>query len=114
MLGLVSLVFSWLGLGAQSATAPAATAPLQVGYTFSPRQAEYLGVPWRQTYEASLGLDSRIVRLGAYWDDIEPRPGVYDFRALDWQMDLAAQSGRAVVLSVGMKAPRWPEYFLPA
>jgi hypothetical protein len=87
---------------------------MRVGYTFSPRQADYLELPWQETFDATLALDPGLLRLGAYWDEIEPHPGHYDFSSLDWQMDRAAATGRPVVLTVGMKAPRWPEYFLPA
>jgi hypothetical protein len=87
---------------------------MRVGYTFSARQAGYLELPWQQTFDATLALEPGLLRLGAYWDEIEPRPGQFDFRSLDWQMDRAAAAGRPVVLTVGMKAPRWPEYFLPA
>ncbi len=86
---------------------------LKVGTTYSPRQSEYLGLDWRDTFEALLTVDFDIFRLGTYWSQIEPRPGVFDFRALDWQLDMARQRGIPVVLTVGMKAPRWPEYFIP-
>ena len=86
---------------------------LQVGFTFSPRQARYLNLPWRETFRAALALSPELVRLGAYWDEIEPRPGHYDFSILDGLLDDAAAHNVQVILTVGMKSPRWPEYHLP-
>jgi hypothetical protein len=84
-----------------------------VGFTFSRRQAEYLGMPWRETFDAAMELSPTLVRLGAYWDEIEREPGRYDFSTLDWQLARLPARNYRVVLTVGMKAPRWPEYFLP-
>lgn len=53
------------------------------------------------------------VRLGAYWNQIELKPGQYDFSKLDRQIAQAAKDKVKVVLTVGMKAPRWPEFFIP-
>ncbi|MDP8921737.1 MAG: beta-galactosidase, partial [Chloroflexota bacterium] len=86
----------------------------RVGFTYSPRQAEYLDLPWRETFDAALALSPAVVRLGAYWSEIEAAPDAYDFSRLDWLLDRAAARGVPVVLTVGMKAPRWPEYYLPA
>jgi hypothetical protein len=83
------------------------------GYTYSPRQAEYLGVPWRETFRAATQLGTGLVRLGAYWDEIEAIQGQYDFSRLDTLLKDAEASGARVVLTVGMKAPRWPEYYIP-
>lgn len=86
---------------------------LNVGFTFSRRQAEYLGLPWHETFQAAVELSPRLIRLGAYWDEMERQPGDYDFSTLDWLLDQAARRDLQVILTVGMKAPRWPEYFLP-
>jgi hypothetical protein len=85
----------------------------KLGFTFSQRQAAYLAVPWDEAYDAALQLAPTILRLGAYWDEIEPTEGTYDWTTLDAQLDRAADLGLDVVLTVGMKAPRWPEFFLP-
>src|SRR5438105_2163562 len=85
---------------------------LNTGFTFSERQAGYLDVSWQQAFHAAMDLQPSVVRLGAYWDSIEPRRGEYDFSTLDWLLDNTA-SGSSVLLTVGMKAPRWPEYYLP-
>jgi hypothetical protein len=86
---------------------------LQIGTTFSPTQSEYLGLNWQDTYLAILQSGFDVVRLGTYWSQIEPKPDAYDFRTLDWQLDQARRLGVPVVLTVGVKAPRWPEYFIP-
>ena len=86
---------------------------LRVGTTFSPVQCGYLGQDWKKTYIRVLGMGFDIVRLGAYWAYIEKAEGVYDFSDLDWQIKEAEKRGIPVILTVGMKAPRWPEYFIP-
>lgn len=110
-------LFIFLVLGAQHPPAresqPVGPELLQVGFTFSQRQTAYLGLPWRETFDAALELSPRLIRLGAYWDEIERVPGRYDFSTLDWLIASASERGLPVVLTVGMKAPRWPEYYLP-
>ena len=91
---------------------PPSTRPPDMGFTFSQRQAGYLDLSWQQAFQAAMDLDPNLVRLGAYWDDIEPSPGQFDFSTLDWLLD-NTPSQSSVLLTVGMKAPRWPEYFLP-
>jgi hypothetical protein len=92
---------------------PADSQPVNLGFTFSERQAGYLDLSWRQAFSAAMDLMPETVRFAAYWDSIERAPGQYDFTNLDWMLDnTPAQS--SVVLTVGMKAPRWPEYYLPA
>lgn len=100
----VLLIFQCVALGA---------APLRIGTTYSPKQSEYLGMEWKETYLRILDLGFDIIRLGAYWDAIEREKDVYDFATLDWQIAQARKRNIPVVLTVGMKAPRWPEYFIP-
>lgn len=111
-LGLTLAVL--LGLGAVQPVGRGETTSPEVGVTFSRRQAEYLGMPWQDTFSAVLSLSPTVVRLGAYWDEIERTRGEYDFSSLDWQLERLPASSYRVVLTVGMKAPRWPEYYLPA
>jgi len=85
------------------------------GFTFSKLQADYLGIPWQRAFTDALDeLAPALVRLGAYWAECEPRPGQLDFTVLDWLLDQAQARGVPVLLTAGMKAPRWPEYFLPS
>ena len=43
----------------------------------------------------------QLIRLGAYWNRIEPEPGVFDTRELDLQVEMADRAGKEVVLCVG-------------
>lgn len=91
----------------------AAAEPLLIGTTFSPKQCAYLALDSRAVYQETLAAGFDLIRLGAYWDEIEPREGVYQFDELDWYLAQARAKGTPVILTVGMKAPRWPEYFIP-
>ncbi|MCX6784817.1 MAG: beta-galactosidase [Candidatus Komeilibacteria bacterium] len=80
------------------------------GVTFSPMQANDLGLSWPEVLTGVLDdLGVRHFRLTAPWNSIEPNAGQFDFAALDWQMDEVAKRGGRVILAIGEKTPRWPE-----
>jgi len=91
----------------------ALSADEKLATTFSQVQCEYLGLDWKETYEKVLAMNFDILRLGAYWNRIEKKEGTFDFSELDWQIQKAAEKKVQVLLTIGMKAPRWPEYFIP-
>jgi len=86
---------------------------VKIGVTFSPIQCTYLEESWKDTYSSILGMGFTLIRLGAYWNEIEAKEGTYDFTDLDFQIKKAKARSLDIVLTVGMKAPRWPEYFIP-
>lgn len=89
--------------------------PIHWGLTFSTKFSRDLGLDPPQTLGAiTQELRPQNIRLIAYWDDIEPQPGSFDFRDLDWQFDVLRESHPAVILALGMKTPRWPECHVPA
>jgi GH35 family endo-1,4-beta-xylanase len=53
------------------------------------------------------------VRLGCYWSEIEAKENQFDFEDLERLIVLATKIGFKIVLTIGMKAPRWPEFYLP-
>jgi len=56
-----------------------------------------------------LGLGLHPVRLSAFWDEVDRR----GFDDLDWLVEQAAGAGSELVLTVGMKAQGWPEFYIP-
>jgi GH35 family endo-1,4-beta-xylanase len=88
---------------------------MKFGVTFSEHYAYSLGLRPADAYQSlirEIGLE--LIRLCVYWDRTEPEPGRFDFDSLDRQVDEAAKAGLDIVLAVGQKAPRWPEFHLPA
>ena len=102
-----------------------------VGVNFSCDQAEYLLLETDGGPDASddragraqwcgevLGriLDAtsaKYVRLSLVWDEIEPAEDVYDFSTPDELVRVSGEHGAAVALSIGMKAQRHPEFYIP-
>ncbi len=86
---------------------------MQLGASFSHRHLQSLGYdPLTALKElASLGL--KWIRLGCYWDEIEKEPGKFTFQALDPLIKFCTKEKINLVLTVGIKAPRYPEYYLP-
>ena len=85
-------------------------APVQVGISFSPQRAAYLGLDYRSAFKRLEAMHFRVIRLSTYWDQVD-REG-YD--QLDWLMSEARKSHQPIALTVGMKALGWPEFFIPA
>ena len=92
-----------------------------------PRRSTLLGISFRSPQVDALGLDARttlqtlltypfqLIRLGAYWNRLEPEPGRFCPDELDWQVDAAERAGKQVILCVGaVKAFGYPEFFVPA
>lgn len=88
--------------------------PVQWGVTFSAPYAESLGLDPHQTLTALTDqLGVKHLRLMSYWDQLEPRPGQFDFSQLDWQLDQARTAGADVSMVIGERQPRWPECHQP-
>ena len=64
--------------------------------------------------DALLAYPFQLIRLGAYWNRIEPAPGAFSPDELDWQIDAAERAGKQIILNVGaLKTFGYPEYFAP-
>lgn len=84
--------------------------PLKIGATFIPDYARRFNLDPEETMQAMIDdLGITRFRLVSYWDEMEPQPGVYDFRELDWQFKKVEASGGEIALAIGLRQPRWPE-----
>ena len=59
------------------------------------------------------GLDAKYLRISAQWSEVEPRDGEFDFSLLDALLAEAERHDARVLITVGMKAQRHPEYYIP-
>jgi hypothetical protein len=85
-----------------------------VGISFRPPQVEAYGLEGRATLQRLLAYPFELIRLGAYWNRVEPQPGEFDTSELDWQIEAAERAGKQVILAVGaVKTFGYPEFFVP-
>ncbi|MGH7611829.1 MAG: beta-galactosidase [Candidatus Dormibacteria bacterium] len=86
----------------------------QIGLSYRPRQAEALGLDPEQVLSRLVALPIDLVRVGAYWSRLEPRPGAFETLEVDRVLDALEAHGKSVVLAVGaVKTFGYPEYFVP-
>jgi hypothetical protein len=86
-----------------------------LGLSFRPLQAAALGLDARMTLQTLLTYPFELIRLGAYWNRLEPAPGRLRPDELDWQIDAAERAGKQIILCVGaVKTFGYPEFFVPA
>ena len=86
-----------------------------LGISFRPPQVATLGLDTRMTLQTLLTYPFQLIRLGAYWNRMEPGPGMFHTDELDWQIDAAERAGKRIILCVGpLKTFSYPEFFVPA
>ncbi len=86
----------------------------QFGLSFSIPHAQYLGFDWKTLYLDMLNdLQPKKLRLMAYWEIIEPEPGLFNFQQIDEMLIEATKREIDVTLVLGHKQPRWPECHHP-
>jgi hypothetical protein len=89
--------------------------PTRIGISFRPLQAAALGLDPARALTELLTYPFALIRLAAYWDQLEPAAGHLEWSELDAQVEAAAAAGKQVILCVGaVKAFGYPEFFVPA
>jgi hypothetical protein len=112
----IALIVPFLAVAPLHLLAPATAkahgvmSPVQVGISFSPQRAAYLGLDYQSAFTRLEAMHFRVIRLSAYWNQIDQQ----GYAQLDWLMSEAKRAGQPVALTVGMKALGWPEFFIPA
>jgi hypothetical protein len=87
----------------------------QLGISFRPLQATALGLDPQAALRELLACPFPLIRLGAYWNRLEPGPGAFVPGELDRQLDAAERAGKQVILGLGpVKTFGYPEFFVPA
>ena len=81
-----------------------------LGTSFAPWRAQALGLDHRVAFERICAMRFALVRLSASWRDVAQ----FGYAGLDWLLGEAERVGQPVLLTVGMKALGWPEFYLPA
>ncbi|MSR85348.1 hypothetical protein EXS71_02845 [Candidatus Uhrbacteria bacterium] len=109
-----SLAIFLIGLGLMMITWPQKQKLNTIyGITWSKPYAESLGINSTEGLRAALDdLHIKNFRIPAYWSEIWIEERLH-WEDLDEQLDLIASRQGKVILSIGAKQPRWPEYWIP-
>lgn len=87
---------------------------MQKGVTFSHRALIQYGCEVLPAYTELLSWHPEVIRLCVYWDEVEKQRGEYEFADVDELMKLAQEKNQKIILCLGAKAPRWPEFYWPS
>lgn len=112
---LIILGILWLGLINYSQNIPVnPLRDIEWNITFSAKFSRQLGLDWQKNFEAILNeLKPSKIRLIAYWEEIEKEEKKFDFSETDWLLQKTTEYKTPVILTLGMRVPRWPECHIP-
>jgi len=89
------------------------TPSLPISTTISHRQLDQLQLNTTSALEQALSMGFCHLRLPTYWSEVESEPNHYDFSLIKSWLKKCEVSHQPVVLTLGLKAPRWPEFYWP-
>lgn len=86
----------------------------ELGVNFSHRHADWLGQDPDALLRSLLeDLGVRRFRISVYWDEVAPAPGQIDFEPVRRWLDPIQRHGGTTLVTLGLKAQRWPEFYPP-
>jgi len=84
------------------------------GVNFSSKQAKDLGFNVDELYYLVLDdLKASHIKIAVHWDMIEKEKDVFEMEEIDFLMNEALLRDVQVILAIGLKTPRWPEFHIP-
>lgn len=86
----------------------------EIGITFSHFHLSHLGMSIPSALDLALSYSFSHIRLGCYWNQIERKKGIFDFSSVQTIVRSCEEKGQKVIMSIGIKAPRWPEFHIPS
>lgn len=87
---------------------------MKLGFTYSDQYSNYLGLdPYTTLAKILDDYKFDTVRLCVYWNQVEPKKNKIDFSSIDKQLEICKKHNVSVILAMGRKVPRWPEFHEP-
>lgn len=86
---------------------------IRFGITFSHTHLNYLKISIKDALDLALGMGFSHLRFGSYWQEVEKNKGLYNFSVLEDLLNRCEKTNQKVIMNVGVKSPRWPEFYWP-
>jgi hypothetical protein len=84
------------------------------GATFSHRFAESLHLDVKEALNEYIALKFDLLRICVYWDEVQSSEDNLNLSIVRSLLERCQAAHQNVVVAVGMKAPRWPEFYFPS
>lgn len=86
---------------------------MKLGTTFSSFHASKLHLPSSDVLSELLNFHFDLIRIGSYWSAYEKVENSFDYSELDHIVSKCQKNNQKIILTVGAKSPRWPEFHIP-
>ena len=86
---------------------------MKLGITFSHKQLQHLECSISDALDKALELNFEYLRICTHWDEIERTKGKYNWSQLEKILNTCQKKQQDVILTLGVKAPRYPEFYFP-
>lgn len=86
---------------------------MKLGTTFDIDQAILNNLDPYKSLKKIIKMGISPIRIGIKWSRVEEKKGKYNWKDYDKIFKILAENNTPVILTVGMKSPRWPEYYIP-
>lgn len=86
---------------------------MKIGTTFDFEQAESFGINYKKALKRIIELKLTPVRIGIKWSRVEGKKQRFNWKQYDEILHTLKRNRVETILQVGMKSPRWPEFFIP-
>lgn len=84
-----------------------------IGTTLAHPHLKYLKLDLKDSLNELRELNVKIVRLGVYWKEVQIDKDTYNYKNIKEILTFCESNDIDVILTIGMKAPRWPEFYIP-
>ena len=86
---------------------------MKLGISLSQKKLAELAIKLETALTESLKYNFSLIRLSLYWNEIETKKGKYNFSEIKKILNFYEKNNQDIILSIGVKAQRWPEYYWP-
>jgi len=86
---------------------------MYIGTTFDYEQCINLNTDYKKVLERIIDLKLSPVRVGIKWSKVENEKGRYDWEIYDGILEKLNSKKIPIILTIGVKSPRWPEFYIP-
>lgn len=84
-----------------------------LGTTYKYKQISSFSLNNIDSFNEIVNLKFDIIRLGTYWKDVQKNKTGFNFSQIKTLLDICEANNQKTIVTIGMKAPGWPEFYLP-